>query len=159
MATAAQHISRWLYLVDPQCYGIGHYKDNAWWVVIPMCYASFKVIERARDYIREDTIAVEMVLPGETPDRQVITGNPVVCVVEYPAPVRIEHHGHIREAFPGKITINGLIVYGVTMHGGHRVWTPVRPDMGEVDIYSGAGVVEKLAPVNFLADKLEGKAE
>lgn len=125
--------TRWLYLVEMQCYGIGYYHQDSWRVTVLLCCMSQKMLRKAAEHLEDDTRAVQLViLADEGNYQQVIPGALVECeITNYDRmPFDIKTLG-----IPGKITINGQTVYGAARTGG-MVWTPVKPDMGAVDIYN-----------------------
>jgi hypothetical protein len=131
---------RWLFIPRLKCYAIGDVRLGAWQCHIPMCYASKEALELAKDQIREDMFVITLFVSGDerTP---VIQGNPVSIEIEQPRGLTLGAvpygasvwEAEVIEPTAGKITINGQVVYGMTPYG--PVWTPVRPDMGDNDLY------------------------
>lgn len=140
--------SKWLFLRELKCYAIGYYKDGNWRCYIPMCYASKDALKVAGKLLDESpAIALECFIPADEYDYLlVVPGNPVTFEIEHPQSPGFDwiygtNEGLFVDGTSGKITINGQVVYGSTPFG--MVWTPVRPDMGAIDLYgttSGLGM-------------------
>jgi hypothetical protein len=135
MATFVKEQTRWLYIVEARSYAIGFYKGDSWHCYLPLCYASHQAIAmiKAVSEIDDETMYVTLIIQTDKLDyRKVIIGNLVTCEIQEPRAWQMSRE-HVEEPKPGKIIINGQVVYGWTPFG--TLWTPVRPDMGAVDMY------------------------
>lgn len=154
--------SRWLFLREIACYAIGYYDEehSAWRFIIPLCYVPQKLFEQSKEHINSYTIVIEGVMPADKFDfMKVIPGNPATIEVEHPHSAEfIAMDMPLREASVGKITINGQVIFGMTLFGA--LWTPARPDMGSADLYAGSamGNLHKAVAANLFGSA-EGGAE
>jgi hypothetical protein len=136
MATFLREQSRWLYIVEFRCYAIGYYKKDSWHCHIPMCYASPEIIGKFKEIseIDAETMFIMIAIQSDELDyRKVVIGKPVICEIQESQGWQLLADDSVEEAKSGKLIINGQIVYGLTPFG--MLWTPVRPDMGAVDMY------------------------
>lgn len=135
-------ILRWLFVCELKCYAIGHFRKG-WNCTVPRCYSSSELLRRTKEW--EEGVTIDLIIEASEHDYQKVIPGASIASFEaeqprgwrYDMPFRDPLGGSFTEPSAGKISINGQIIYSNTPYG--PVWTPVRPDMGAVDLHTMTG--------------------